>query len=169
MHSRALDRTDLRVAELLASGTPDADVCVQLGLTERQFDRSMVQIVNAAQDVPIADNPIALCERALRRRADAEVRSLDHRFRALLETSSEALVVVDRGTQRISDANTRAASLLGVSRRSLIGASIDQIFRSNSLVDMATCVSDGADEFLIICSEHERSGAIRATHATASD
>jgi transcriptional regulator PpsR len=55
-------------------------------------------------------------------------REAETRYRHLLETSSEAVLVVDGSTQKILEANPAARALCGTARAKLVGASLASLF-----------------------------------------
>jgi transcriptional regulator PpsR len=55
-------------------------------------------------------------------------REAETRYRHLLETSSEAVLVVDGSTQKILEANPAARALCGSARAKLVGASLASLF-----------------------------------------
>jgi transcriptional regulator PpsR len=55
-------------------------------------------------------------------------REAETRYRHLLETSSEAVLIVDGATQKILEANPAARSLCGHARNKLVGAPLSSVF-----------------------------------------
>jgi transcriptional regulator PpsR len=55
-------------------------------------------------------------------------REAETRYRHLLETSSEAVLIIDGATQKILDANPAARALCGGSRAKLVGAALTAVF-----------------------------------------
>jgi transcriptional regulator PpsR len=55
-------------------------------------------------------------------------REAETRYRHLLETSSEAVLIVDGGTQKVLEANPAARALCGSTRMKLVGAVLSSLF-----------------------------------------
>ena len=122
-----LSKRNRSVAALLGAGAIDTHVCRELGLTPAQFERTVQRIAAFVAETADLTHPMALCERALRCRADGKRRSIAARFRALMETASEAVLVVDGRSGVIREANDRAAGLFGRSRLELVGLSVEEL------------------------------------------
>lgn len=112
---------------MLGDGATDHQVCRELGLTPASFQQCLTRVAEFA-DTPVdPTRPIALCERALRSRADSKVRSLQARFQALMETAPEAVLVVDGRSGIIREANEQAARLFGRTVEALVGLSVEAL------------------------------------------
>ena len=60
------------------------------------------------------------------------LRHIESRYRILFDTSSEAVLLVDAGTQRVLEANASAQTLLRDSSRRLVGREVRECFDSQS-------------------------------------
>ncbi|HLK15066.1 MAG TPA: PAS domain S-box protein [Fimbriimonadaceae bacterium] len=131
MPTPKLSQTDAAMAALLGSGATDIAVRHELRLTQAQFDQALRRLISFVSDPVDASKPKALCERALRCRAEAMVRSLEARFHALMETALEAVLVVDGRSGIIREANGPAEELFGRSRSELQGLSVEELVPVN--------------------------------------
>ena len=78
---------------------------------------------------PIAEMQQQLVKAQLALERDYEAqREIDTRYRVLMETTRDAIIVVSMTTGRIVDLNLAAAVLLGGSRQDMVGAAIAQEF-----------------------------------------
>jgi transcriptional regulator PpsR len=92
------------------------DSVLMLGRDLRPFAELQQKLVNA--------------QLALERDHEAQ-RELDTRYRVLMETTRDAVVMVSMATGRIEDVNSAAAVLLGAGRNELIGGPIAQEFEGS--------------------------------------
>ncbi len=95
-----------------------------------------------------------------RKRAEEALRESERKYRALFDTSSEALVIVDMDTRKITDANQAALNLYGYSREEFIGltpadASKDKKWVENNYKRL---IKEGAIQGLEVI--HYRKGGI---------
>lgn len=65
-------------------------------------------------------------------RATAALRESEARFRTLVESAPEAILVIDTDTWVITDANENALKMIGAERGGLLGANVDGLFRPAS-------------------------------------
>lgn len=121
-----LTATDTAIATRLCHGDPDLAICRDFGLSAESYGRALGRLDRATRR---ADDPQAdvLCERALRRRADAKVRSLTECFEALADLIQEGVLVVAGRTGVITEANDAAARLFDRPRRQLIGCVVEDL------------------------------------------
>lgn len=127
MQRRDLSERNRAVATMLSQGATDIQVCRELGISHDELEIALRGIGDFASTPVDETRPIALCERALRTRADVQVRALQARFAALMETAPEAVLVSDGRTGLIKEANDQAVRLFGRSRRELIGLSVEEL------------------------------------------
>jgi two-component system cell cycle sensor histidine kinase/response regulator CckA len=57
-----------------------------------------------------------------------QIRNSDERYRNLIETANDAILVIDDETRLILEANNKACELLGIPHRSLVGMRDDQLY-----------------------------------------
>ncbi len=78
----------------------------------------------------------------------SRLRELETRYRFLLQTSSDAIVLVEAANQRIFDANPAAATCLGIAREALIGSPVSVLVNGDAgdaLQGRLDSVRTGAD------------------------
>jgi transcriptional regulator PpsR len=71
----------------------------------------------------------------------ARLRDAEFRYRLLFQTSSEAALVVDAASRRITEANPAAEALVGGSRRPLVGELFVRVFDVGSQEDAASLLT----------------------------
>jgi PAS domain-containing protein len=94
---------------------------------------------------------------ALERDYEAQ-REIDTRYRVLMETTRDAVIVVSMTTGRIVDLNLASAVLLGGSRQDMVGAAIAQEFegrRPPSLDLFLQFVGLSEEEFMEVAMQHQ--------------
>jgi PAS domain S-box-containing protein len=62
------------------------------------------------------------------RRAETEARDTAERYRALLDATSDGVVLIDETTRRVVDANRAVCALLGAARADLVGRAREELF-----------------------------------------
>lgn len=126
MRECAPDSAAIQIAALLATGVTDINACNMLALQPKRYDRCLSQIADIVADPADVDDLTTVCERALRRRADNAVRSLDANTAALVENSPCAILIIDAVSGVIRQANDKAAQLFGATRHSLVGSTVNR-------------------------------------------
>jgi len=66
----------------------------------------------------------------------ARLRHIEARYRVLFDTSSEAVLLVDAGSQRVLEANTSAQTLLRDSAKRLVGREVRECFATESQAEI---------------------------------
>lgn len=100
----------------------------------------------------------------MRRRAEEALRSSEVRYRTLVESSADALIIIDVGTFQIVDGNHAAIALFGIENQAqLIGLPIDQLSPKHQ--------SDGQPSELLLHTHIQRvlvegSAVVQWTHCT---
>ena len=112
-----LSKVDQDVLKLLSEGVADLEVCRQLSMSRRAFADSVKRIEERA--LAVSDNAGRLYELALRKRAENINRSLNARFKAILEILPQAVIVVDGRSGAIKQFNQPACDLFGYSKEEL--------------------------------------------------
>lgn len=77
-------------------------------------------------------------------REHASLRQCETRYRVLLQTSSEALLMVDGLTERVIEANSAAAGLLGIGLRKLIGQPLPKAFDKDARPKVTAVLANAA-------------------------
>lgn len=124
---RAPAKKDWEIVTLIGQGVSDVEVCRRFGLLAADLESRMERFRRWTESQPADETPALLLERALRRRAENAVASLQARFRALLDASPEAVMVVDAMTGTIREVNANAATLFGYSAADLVGRSVEDL------------------------------------------
>ena len=110
---------------LFVSGTLGEDVAVdtlQQGATDYVLKQRLERLG------PAVHRALAgVEERAARRRAEQSLAQSEFKYRHLFECLGEAALLVDASTERVLDANQRAARLLGRTPMEIIGLNRDQL------------------------------------------
>ena len=97
-------------------------------LTINHFDLAAATSAAGFLGIHLDDRQqLVMAQIALERDYEAQ-REIDTRYRVLMETTRDAIVVVSMTTGRIVDLNIAAAVMLGGSRQDMIGAAIAQEF-----------------------------------------
>ena len=71
----------------------------------------------------------------------SRLRDAEFRYRLLFQTSSEAVLVVDASSRRITEANLAAETLIGDAKRPLIGESFVKVFEARSQESAASMLT----------------------------
>lgn len=122
-----LSKKDREILVMISNGAPDHQVCRQFGMLPAQLKQVLIRVARRAEEYDEADNAALFYERALRRRAENHILSLEARFNALMEGSPEAVLVVNAMTGAIQQVNDNASKLFGFSRERLIGRSVEDL------------------------------------------
>jgi transcriptional regulator PpsR len=129
---------DARLSALHAQGGP---AVVELNHADRQLwefpvrytmhriaaDDSILLLGRDLKPFAELQQKLVQAQLALERDHEAQ-REMDTRYRVLMETTRDAIVMVSMATGRIEDVNSAAAQLLGGSRGDLLGSAIAQEF-----------------------------------------
>ena len=90
-----------------------------------------IMLLNARRFVPMNSMPelilLAIEDVTERRRAEAQVKENELRYRRLFETAKDGILILDAGTGKITDANPFLTELLGYSHAELRGKELWQI------------------------------------------
>ncbi len=105
-------KRDNEVLKRMCQGGTDLEVCRHLGITPAQLGVIVARAQIWAESGDLSDIDALVVERALRRRSENGLRSVEARFNALFEASPEAVMVVNAMTGKIRLANENAAVLL---------------------------------------------------------
>lgn len=104
----------------------DFELCRRYRLRPSQLELLLVRAAKWAARSDRAESAL-LCERALRRRAEAARQATEAKFQALLEASPNAILVVNGITGIIVQANDRAGQLFGWTEGRLVGKSVEEL------------------------------------------
>jgi transcriptional regulator PpsR len=136
--TESITKYESRLTELVAQGSTRAVELNHLGHVGGEFPVRYVlhrippegTILMLGRDLrPIAEMQQQLVKAQLALERDYEAqREIDTRYRVLMETTRDAIIVVSMATGRIADLNLAAAVMLGGSRQELVGAAIAQEF-----------------------------------------
>lgn len=77
-------------------------------------------------------------------REHANLRQCETRYRVLLQTSTEALLMVDGITEQVIEANSAAANLLGLGLRKLVGQPLPKAFDKDAQPKVAAVLANAA-------------------------
>jgi len=122
-----LSKRDRDILTMISEGMPDLQVCAKLGILPEQLEKAMDRLTKLAEVHPSSGSMAVYLERALRRRAENAARSLEARFRALLEASLDAVLVVNAQTGTIDQANDQAAQMFGYPEQEIVGLSVEEL------------------------------------------
>jgi transcriptional regulator PpsR len=205
IESRA--KLDARLSALRTSGAP---VVVEVNHADRTVwefpvrytlhriaaDDSVLMLGRDLRPFAELQQKLVQAQLALERDYEAQ-REMDTRYRVLMETTRDAIVMVSMSSGRIEDVNSAAALLLGGSRGDLLGAPIAQEFEGRrrgefleNMANLATAdaatpvevqarrsqrrlmvyptVFRAAGERLLLC-RLEPTGGLRAVHDQLAD
>jgi transcriptional regulator PpsR len=134
----SIAKFEARLAELRAAGTTAAvelnhtdemafEFPIRYNLHLLQPDGSLLMLGRDLRPIAEMQQQLVKAQMSLERDYEAH-REIDTRYRVLMETTRDAVLVVSMATGRIVDLNMVAAVLLGGSRTDLIGAAIAQEF-----------------------------------------
>ncbi len=121
---------------------------VRYAMHRMEGDGSILMLGRDLRPIAEMQQQLVKAQLALERDYEAQ-REIDTRYRVLMETTRDAVIVVSMTTGRIVDLNLAAAVLFGGSRQDLIGAAIAQEFegrRRGEFLDQmaALAVADSA-------------------------
>jgi PAS domain S-box-containing protein len=125
--AKKLGKKDKEILHLISQGKSDLDVCRAFGMMPDQLSLVLKRAEDWLLTIEGSTDEAFMIERALRRRAENALKSLEGRFAALLDVSPEAIFVVNAMTGIITNANQNAAELFGYDLRSLLGRSIEDL------------------------------------------
>ncbi len=136
--TESISKFDTRLQDLKAQGGTRAvelnhvdeqgfEFPVRYALHRIDTDGSVLMLGRDLRPIADVQQQLVKAQLALERDYEAQ-REIDTRYRVLMETTRDAIVVVSMTTGRIVDLNLAAAVLLGGSRQDLIGAAIAQEF-----------------------------------------
>ena len=122
---KALSQADQDVLILMSEGCADHEICRRLQISQQTLNRSLKRIESRA--IVESDDAGRYYERALRRRAEIKLQSLEDRFHALLDVMVAAVLVVDGRTGAIKEVNSRACELFGYQKMQLLEMTIEEL------------------------------------------
>jgi transcriptional regulator PpsR len=136
--TESIAKFDARVQELIEQGGTRAvelnhaddhtfDFPVRYALHRVEADGSILMLGRDLRPIAEMQQQLVKAQLALERDYEAQ-REIDTRYRVLMETTRDAIVVVSMTTGRIVDLNLASAVMLGGSRQDMIGAAIAQEF-----------------------------------------
>jgi transcriptional regulator PpsR len=134
----SISKFEARLQELIAQGGTRAvelnhlddqsfEFPVRYALHRFAADGTILMLGRDLRPIAEMQQQLVKAQLALERDYEAQ-REIDTRYRVLMETTRDAIVVVSMTTGRIVDLNLAAAVLLGGSRQDMIGAAIAQEF-----------------------------------------
>ena len=134
----SIGKFDAREQELIAHGGTRAvelnhvdeqtfEFPVRYALHRVDADGSILMLGRDLRPIAEMQQQLVKAQLALERDYEAQ-REIDTRYRVLMETTRDAIVVVSMTTGRIVDLNLAAAVMLGGSRQDMVGAAIAQEF-----------------------------------------
>jgi transcriptional regulator PpsR len=134
----SIGKFDARLRELIQQGGTRAvelnhlddhsfEFPVRYALHRVAADGTILMLGRDLRPVAEMQQQLVKAQLALERDYEAQ-REIDTRYRVLMETTRDAIVVVSMTTGRIVDLNLAAAVVLGGSRQDMIGAAIAQEF-----------------------------------------
>ena len=134
----SIGKFEARLQELIAQGGTRAvelnhiddqsfEFPVRYALHRFAGDGTILMLGRDLRPIAEMQQQLVKAQLALERDYEAQ-REIDTRYRVLMETTRDAIVVVSMTTGRIVDLNLAAAVLLGGSRQDMIGAAIAQEF-----------------------------------------
>ncbi|MGV3615116.1 MAG: PAS domain S-box protein [Fimbriimonas sp.] len=122
-----LRRKEREVLTMLSEGVPDLLVCRKVGILREELATILTRIASLAENASTRPELAVTYERALRKRAENAVRSLEGRFHALLDASPNAVLVINGTTGIIRQVNERASAMFGYSAGDLVGKSMEEL------------------------------------------
>ncbi len=100
---------------------------VRYGLHRIEADGSILMLGRDLRPIAEMQQQLIKAQLALERDYEAQ-REIDTRYRVLMETTRDAIVVISMTTGRIVDLNLASSVMLGGSRQDMVGAAIAQEF-----------------------------------------
>ncbi len=124
-----------KILASLSSGYTDRETYLRLGITEGEFPTAWTGIRdqfegNIAETLEEMDLRHAF-HRIERRRLEAELWASEARLVALMDTSPEAILVINGQTGRIERVNNQAVVLFGYTLKELIGHAMELLIPSD--------------------------------------
>lgn len=129
---KELAKGDRLILELLSEGLADHEICRELVIGQGALARAVKRI--EARAATESEDAGRFYERALKRRAERRIVSLDARFRALMEILPQAVIVADGRTGLIKEFNEPACELFGYSRGEMQGMKIETLVHPSKQV-----------------------------------
>jgi transcriptional regulator PpsR len=134
----SIAKFDARLLELVAQGGTRAvelnhadelnfEFPVRYAMHRVETDGSVLMLGRDLRPIAEMQQQLVKAQLALERDYETQ-REIDTRYRVLMETTRDAIVVVSMTTGRIVDLNLAAAVMLGGSRQDMVGAAIAQEF-----------------------------------------
>src|SRR5579863_2679908 len=90
-----LSQQDREILTCISEGMPDHEVMSRFKISAERLQETMDHVQERAAHLDDGTNAAVYYERALRRRSENKIKSLNGRFHALMESSSEGIVVVN--------------------------------------------------------------------------
>ena len=103
------------------------DVPVRYSALRYGKDRRLIAIGRDLRAMAVLQQRLAEAQQAMEREY-ARIRDAEKRYRLLFQLSSEAVLIIDAGNQRVVEANPAASSLLGKDAKKLIGQAFGELF-----------------------------------------
>ena len=125
--AKKLGKKDKEILLLICQGKSDLDVCRAFGIMPMHLNGVLERAEEWLSTLEVSSDEAFMIERALRKRAENALKSLEGRFAALLDVSPEAIIVVNAMTGIITTANLHAAELFGYELNSLLGRSMEDL------------------------------------------
>jgi transcriptional regulator PpsR len=123
----ATDRQPTRWRQVNHPARQGPDVPVRYSAIRYHDDRRIVVVGRDLRAMATLQQRLAEAQQAMEREY-ARIRDSEKRYRLLFQLASEAVLIVDAGSQRIVEANPAAAALLATEPRKLVGAGFPELF-----------------------------------------
>ncbi len=123
----SISKRNAAILSLFSKGSPDSEVCRNLGVTGPQVEEAFELVSSLAEAGQLTDKDLLLFERARSRRLENALRATQDRFDALLHAMTEAVLLVDGRSGIIKRANERGDALFGYAPGDLVGRSVEEL------------------------------------------
>lgn len=122
---KSLSPRDQKVLQLLSEGLADHEVCRELRMSPNLLRQAIERIEQRA--TVETEDAGRFFERALRKRAENRIVSMEARFQALKQIIPQAVLIVDGRSGIIKDANALACQLFGFTEGELVGKKVEEL------------------------------------------
>ncbi len=120
-------QTPSRWRQVNYSAAEGPDIPVRFSAIRAGSDRRLIAIGRDLRAMAALQQRLAEAQQAMEREY-ARIRDAEKRYRLLFQLSSEAVLIIDAGNQRVVEANAAASSLLGKDSKKLIGQVFGELF-----------------------------------------